>query len=325
MDYVVHYEKLFNDKNRGMVGSTRFMDVELFHGASMFNYYWMEGPLAGDTGSRVTVLHPSQIPQCFNCLQLATLGCPGRGNGKACVALGTHKTRMDVYMQGLKDKHGYSSLKQKYYEQNPIPGGAGNFGIEERADCINEEDGGVIPMNPIEQKDQQLAALQKALKDSRKEVQDITTVREALVKTKNELKFAKRSSSLARSKIDFAKKVTEQRMAFCLSQSSPESALDDEIISLYSSLLDEESFSMEGNEILPGEDFLKVVEDKVVSSPEMEKLKVVRNKILEKVKQNKENKQAFRDRTDSLGSVGSNNSKRASTDQLSSQPKLVKS
>ena len=163
-----------------------------------------------------------------------------------------------------------------------------------------------MPVNPIEQKDQQLAVLQKALKDSRKEVQDITTLREALVKTKNELKFAKRSSNLARSKLDFAKKVTEQRMSFCLSQSSPESPLDDEIISLYSSLLDEESFSMEGNEILPGEDFLKVVEAKVVNTPDMEKLKVVRNKIPEKVKQNKENKQAFRD---SLGSVGSNKSK----------------
>ena len=126
-------------------------------------------------------------------------------------------------------------------------------------------------------------------------------------------------------------------MSYCISKSSPESAMDDEIISLYSSLLDEESFSLEGNEILAGEDFLKVVEEKkIVNKPaELEKLKVVKNKILEKVKQNKVNRQASRDRKESVGSVCSSKSKRASTDQLageqarlkldasSQQPKLV--
>ena len=96
----------------------------------MFNYYWMEGPLVGDTGVRVTVLHPGQIPQCYNCLKLGTVGCPGKGNGKAYVALKTQRTRMDAYMEMVKSKHGYSSLKEKYYRQNPIPGGAGNFGIQ---------------------------------------------------------------------------------------------------------------------------------------------------------------------------------------------------
>ena len=32
-----------NDKNRGMQGGTRFLDIELFQGASMNNFYWMEG------------------------------------------------------------------------------------------------------------------------------------------------------------------------------------------------------------------------------------------------------------------------------------------
>ena len=85
-------------------------------------------------------------------------------------------------------------------------------------------------MNPIEHKDQQLASLQKALEESRKEVQDIASVREQLVKTKNELRSARRSSSLARSKIDFARRVTEQRMSNCLSTSAPD--MEEEIISL---------------------------------------------------------------------------------------------
>ena len=39
VDFIVHYEKLTNRKNKGMVGGTRFVDVEMFSGASMFNFY----------------------------------------------------------------------------------------------------------------------------------------------------------------------------------------------------------------------------------------------------------------------------------------------
>ena len=60
VDYIVHYERLNNYKNRGMMGGTRFIDVELFTGAALNNFYWMEGPLPGDTGTRVTVLHAGQ-------------------------------------------------------------------------------------------------------------------------------------------------------------------------------------------------------------------------------------------------------------------------
>ena len=66
-----------------MQGGSRFVEVELFPGASMNNFYWMEGLLPGATGARVTVLHAGQIQQCSNCLKLATSGCPGNGNGKA--------------------------------------------------------------------------------------------------------------------------------------------------------------------------------------------------------------------------------------------------
>ena len=117
-------------------------------------------------------------------------------------------------------------------------------------------------------------------------MEDIVNLKEALVKTKSELRMARRSSNLASSKLDFARKVTEQRMSNCLSDQSAD--MEEELVSLYSTLLDEESFTLEGNEIVPAEDFLKVVEDKVSDIPrEMEKLKDVKNKILEKVRQNK--------------------------------------
>jgi hypothetical protein len=111
VDYIVHYEKLYNLRNRGMLGGTRYIEVELFPGASLNNLYWMEGPLPGDTGSRVTVVHPGQTQQCSNCLKLATTGCPGKGNGKACEALKTPRTTMTNYLELLKLKHGMENVK----------------------------------------------------------------------------------------------------------------------------------------------------------------------------------------------------------------------
>ena len=114
VDFTVHYERLTNDKNRGMMGGTRFVEMELFKGASFNNFYWLEGPLPKDTGCRVTVQHAGQIQQCSICLKIATQGCPGKGNGRACTALKVPRSTMKNYMQFLKYKHGYRSLKAKY-------------------------------------------------------------------------------------------------------------------------------------------------------------------------------------------------------------------
>jgi hypothetical protein len=76
----VHFEKLNNSRNRGMMGSTRWVEVEFKAGVSMNNFYWLEGPLPGDTGSRVTVLHSGQEQQCSYCLKTGSGGC--RAGGK---------------------------------------------------------------------------------------------------------------------------------------------------------------------------------------------------------------------------------------------------
>ena len=228
---------------------------------------------------------------------------------------------MDHYMETVKTKHGYSSLKQKYYEQNPIPGGAGNFGIVEND--IPEDEEEVMPMNPIEHKDKQLATLQRALEDSRKEAQDVNTLRESLVKSNSELRSARRSSSIAKNKVDTARKAIEHRISACLSDTSAE--VEEEIITLYSALLDEESFCMEGNDIVAEEDFLKSVKDRIKEIPgKVEKLEVVKKKVLDKIKQKKLSRQQFRDRRDSISSLSSNSSKRASAEQVGSDMFRVK-
>ena len=313
-DYTVHYEKLTNNRNKGMVGGTRYMEVELFTGASMNNFYWMEGPLSGDTGSRVTVLHPGQVQQCSNCLKLANLGCPGKGNGKACVALGTPRTTMTTYMDFIKLKHGYRSLKTMYYEKYPNLGGAGSCGISENENSNGDEED-IVPINPIEEKDGQIADLKKALEECQKELTDINVIKDTLVKTRNELKFSKKYTAVSKRKIDFARKITEQRMSDCLLV--PSSHREDELINLYYTLADEDSFKLEDDEIVPDGDFLKDVEEQLVERGdcpvERNRLDQVRNKILDKLKSKKQGR-GRRDSISSISSIGS--LKRSGEDQL---------
>ena len=258
------------------------MEVELFPGASVFNFYWMEGPLSGDTGSRVTVLHPGQVQHCSFCLKLANTGCPGKGNGKACEALKTHKTTLISYMEMIKIKQGDDDL---------------------------------VPINPIEEKDNQIVELKKALEESKKEISDINAVKERH-KARSELQTAKKSTILANNKLEFARKVTEQRMYNCLNQASED--LEEELVTLYSNLVDEEQFKLENDVIAPSEDFLKQVEQKVMERGEIPseelKLSQVKNKILEKVKTRKLDREKSRDRRDSISSVRSTSSKRSSGD-----------
>ena len=84
IDNKVHHEMLTNARNKGMLGSTRYVDMKLNRGAALENYYWLEGPLQGDQGRRVLVLHAGQQQQCSHCLRKSSTGCPGGGNGKIC-------------------------------------------------------------------------------------------------------------------------------------------------------------------------------------------------------------------------------------------------
>ena len=98
LDNKVNWEVLTNNKNRGMVGSTRYVDMELAKGAAFENYYWLEGPLPGDHGRRILVLHNGQVPQCSHCFKKANTRCPGGGNGKICDLKKTPRAKMLAYM-----------------------------------------------------------------------------------------------------------------------------------------------------------------------------------------------------------------------------------
>jgi hypothetical protein len=159
----VHYEKLFNSRNRGMIGSTRYVEMEMEPGTIMNNFYWLEGPLPGDTGSKVTVLHSGQEQQCSNCLRTGRSGCRALGNGKACVQLKTPRTKMTDYMADIKRRTGYESLKSQYLQQSPSLQKENTSNMDDRISGEDDEENDLVPTNPIEREMLRLLSWRKLL------------------------------------------------------------------------------------------------------------------------------------------------------------------
>ena len=202
----VIYETLTNSRNKGMIGSTRFVDMEFARGKSMMNYYWLEGPLSGDQGRRVLVLHNGQIAQCSHCLKRAGEGgCQAGGNGKACKLLETPRGKMLSYMQNLRTEVGYVSLKNKYLEHM-----AANFpslpGFDsETPNQMDDSEELVYTNLSTDEKDQQISVLQKQVLDLQTKEKENTELKTDLSKVKDDL-------STYRRKLNFTKKATEQRL-----------------------------------------------------------------------------------------------------------------
>ena len=185
----VEYEKLTNSKCAGLIGSTRFVDMKMNQGASFMNYYWMEGPLPGDQGCRITVLHSGQDRQCAHCLKTMSSGCPGQGQGRVCKSLGTIKTRIIDYMSEINKINGYDSLKSAYLRKFPsLHNNKMSPTMEEDIDADSGDS--KVDSDSEGNKDEKISQLEKELEEA----------------TKNHQKLfqAKRSSDLAKSKINTA-------------------------------------------------------------------------------------------------------------------------
>ena len=210
----VRYEVLNNPKNKGHTGSSRFVDMELDEGKSFNNYYWMEGPLPGDQGRRVLVLHSGQAQQCSNCLENGPI-CPASGNGKLCREMNTPRAKMSDYINSLKIKTGYTSLKTQYLEMQswhfPRPGGGtapSNYNEVDKIDALQTD---LVPSNPIEERDSKISSLQESLTASAASIQEkdhaIAELKknldDALLTTNGaEMKKLKRELSIAQKKVD---------------------------------------------------------------------------------------------------------------------------
>ena len=88
--------------------------MRLKPGAYFNNYYWLEGPLQGDQGRGIGVLHSGQPQQCSLCLESIETGCLEMGNGRKCKEIGGVRKKMIDYMREFKAKTGYIFLKEEY-------------------------------------------------------------------------------------------------------------------------------------------------------------------------------------------------------------------
>ena len=188
--------------------------MELDEGKSFNNYYWMEGPLPGDQGRRVLVLHSGQAQQCSNCLENGPI-CPASGNGKLCREMNTPRAKMSDYINSLKIKTGYTSLKTQYLEMQswhfPRPGGGtapSNYNEVDKIDALQTD---LVPSNPIEERDSKISSLQESLTASAASIQEkdhaIAELKknldDALLTTNGaEMKKLKRELSIAQKKVD---------------------------------------------------------------------------------------------------------------------------
>ena len=268
------------------------------------NFYWMEGPLAGDTGCRITVLHNGQVQQCSHCLKRANL-CPGGGNGKSCESLKTPRGKMSDYMSYLKERHGYTSLKMQYLEmQFPPLGGTDKegFGHMEETDPLD------IPDN--EQKNDEIEELKIQLSDMRQ-------VQQELLETKAKLKIEQKNVKTATLKLEHVEKVATQRIV----ESMPGANFDDDsnhLAMLLATVLEKDDFQydLETDKVQPNSvnEFLKIIEDNCENVPDKEeKLSMVRNKVLDKMKRT-----LRRERRLSCGSVSSVGSRTSSKTRIRS-------
>ena len=115
-------------------------------------------------------------------------------------------------------------------------------------------------------------------------------------------------------------------MSNCLNLANDD--MEEEMVNLYSTLVDEDKFKLEDDKIAPQGDFLKQVEAKIVERGEIEseklKLSQVKNKILEKVKTRKMERERRRERRNSVSSIRSTSSKRSSGDMAGGEHKSRK-
>ena len=292
VDYLVHREnlRLMAPTKRIITGSTRYVDVFLNSQTSFRNYYWLEGPLQGDTGRRITVLHNNQPQQCSHCLRISATGCPAGGNGKICNSMNTPRGKMSVYMESLKLQDNYESLKSKYLEQQtkafPLLGNQKNLRecTQSQSEIIDKADQEAVP---IEEKDAKIENLERENLALIAQIEELDSTRENLAKIKAENFQIKKTSLQLSKKLNLTRKTSELKLAEMITSESNEDT--PYLITSYSASLNEEDFELDADNdvIIPKSDaFLKNIKDRcnLDDSEQNERYSEVKNQVLDRVK-----------------------------------------
>ena len=291
------------------------------------NYYWLEGPLPGDQGRRITVTHQGQPQQCSNCFSYdipkygKTLAerCPAQGNGKACKLLDTPRARMNPYMRELEKLVGFATLKIK---QARLSGNKAGYNITEDI-AVEELDEEIVYKTPIMERDDKINNLERQNKELSSELPEL---KEQVTKLTKQLEAEKKDKALKESRVSKAMRITEERVAEAIKTDYTFLVDNPQLITLLALFQERSEFDVDvENEVVkPIEDqgFLEVITNHIESITHPGELPVpmdlvkervgeVKNKVLEGLKRRWIRKDGNgASRRHSISSMISNQSKR---------------
>ena len=194
------------------------------------------------------------------------------GNGKTCERSGTKRAKMNEYMEGLKKKVGYVSLKIRHAEKQAqmfpslhgLPGG--NSSEQEVQNLWSMVEGEVeedmVMLTPIEERDRLIAKQKEEIESLLKKLDEPTVKNETIENLKTKVKTYEK-------KLLFARNVTEQKLFENISD--PNFFRDEpHLVQVYTATLNED-------EILDPREILEEDKDEKSQSPRSRKDKFLSN------------------------------------------------
>lgn len=279
--------------------------------------------MPGDVGKRIVVLHQGQVSQCSHCLRRAGAGCPAMGIGKACNQMRTPRAKMNIYMQSLRDKIGYVSMKIKFTERQSrmfpsMLGLPGELSSEQELQGVwqmneNSDNADHPILTPIEEKDQ-------IISEQNSKIKVLLENHDELPKLKATLEKVEKENNVLKKKITFTRKATEKKILENIGNDIYEE--DPHLVCVLSATMDENDFDfVEAADDLPVKEenqpaspklehrsrkeiFLSSIEDSIDMNNEVDKERLcsIQNQVLERLKSTKLRK--HRSRTGSGSSCG---------------------
>ena len=241
----VKRERLYNNKDKGKIGSNRSVEIILFENRTFENYYWLEGALPGDQGRRVTVTHPGQPRQCSHCFGFAvnkygeplSERCPAKGNGNACKEIGEKpRAKMMDYMLQLEKHTGYVSMKTAYSRKNPTfrP----REPTEEGDPFEENSESEIVVCNPIVKMSETIEKLEK-------EKEKVPVIAKQLQESQEKIKIQKKELIAENAKIRHANILAEKGAASVIVSNSEPLALDEQMVTMLACLQERDQFDVD--------------------------------------------------------------------------------
>ena len=342
VDDKVHWEqqRITTSKKKGvLVSPTRYVHMHLNNGATFNNFYWMEGPMAGDPGRRITVLHQGQKQQCFHCLLTVDTGCRGAGNGRMCAKSGMERGKMSTYMEALKTTTGYETLKVKYMRQlaRNYPNLQGEPDLDatlagdmDNRDIVDDEESevtlAIVPINPIVEKDREIAELHKKIESLNEKLESLPSLEKGLEDAKAENNKLLNISKQAGRRLSVSRKANEQKMMGLIRSGTNWTEDSAYLACSQAATLNEDDFilSEETDQVVPKKsDFMKKIEDFIDDTDKLqvERFQEMRKLILDQMKKTIKRKLEARGEK-RINEDSSENSGGQSKPRVTSPPKI---